>query len=80
MARILMHVSAFYDGETTPAGEVLVCDPDFARRTVLMGHGDLLVDGAPVDFEAACERLRATPEDVAMFAALRQAALAEREG
>lgn len=78
MAKVLMHVSAFYDGETTPAGEVLVCDADFARRVVLFGHGDLLDGGTALDFEAACERLRATPDDIALAAPIRAKALDER--
>lgn len=78
MAKVLMHVSAFYDGETTPAGEVVVCDADFAKRTVLFGHGELLVDGAPVDFETAGGVLRATPDEITATAPMRAAALAER--
>jgi hypothetical protein len=78
MAKVLMHVSACYDGETTPAGEVLVCDPEFAKRAVLFGHGDLLDAGAPLSFEAACERLRATADEVVAAAAIRAQALAER--
>ena len=80
MARVLMHVSACYDGETTPAGEVAVVDAEFARRVVLMGHGDLIVYGEPVDFVTACERLRAGADEIAAFAHIRAAALAEREG
>ena len=57
MAKVLMHVSAFYDGVTTEAEEEIVCDNGFAQRAVLMGHGDLIIDGAPVDFETACARL-----------------------
>ncbi len=80
MARVLMHVSAYYEGETHEPDAEILCDPGFARRVVLMGHGDLIVDGAPVDFAAACEILRAAPEDIAAFASIRAAALAEREG
>lgn len=78
MAKVLMHVSACYDGESTPAGEVLVCDADFAKRVVLFGHGDLLEAGEPLGFEAACEKLRATADEVAAAAATRAQALAER--
>ena len=80
MAKVLMHVSACYEGETTPAGEVLVCDPEFAKRAVLFGHGDLLEAGEPLGFEAACERLRASADEVAQWAPIRAQALAERAG
>lgn len=80
MPSVRVSVSAFYDGQTTPAGGVVVCDADFAKRTVLFGHGELLVDDAPVDFETACGRLRATDDEIAATAPIRAAALAEREG
>lgn len=80
MPSVRVSVSAFYDGQSTPAGGVVVCDAGFAKRTVLFGHGDLLVDGAPVGFEAACAQLRATADEVAATAPIRAAALAEREG
>lgn len=80
MAKVLMHVSGYYDGDTLPAGEVAVVDGEYARRAVLLGHADLLVDGAPVDFAAACERLRIAQDEVDAWAGQRAAALAEREG
>lgn len=80
MAKVLLHVSACYDGETTPASEVLVCDAEFAKRVVLFGHGDLLEAGEPLGFEAACERLRASADEMAMAAPIRTQALAERAG
>ena len=78
MAKVLMKVSGFYDGESSQPGDVVVCDPDYAKRVVLFGHGELLENGAPVSFEVACERLRVTSDDLAMSAQIRAQALADR--
>jgi hypothetical protein len=76
--KVKMHVSAFYDDESFGPGDVIVCDPEAAKRFVLFGHGDLLEAGEPLSFEAACEKLRTTEDEVAAAAAIRTGALAER--
>lgn len=76
--KVKIHVSAFYDGESFSPGDVIVCDPDAAKRFVLFGHGDLLDADAPLSFEAACEKLRVHDSEVASAAAIRAQALAER--
>lgn len=81
MAKVRLAVSAFYDGETHAAGADVPCDAEFAKRVVLFGHAQLLdKEDAPLTFEAACEALRVTADDLAATAGIRAAAIAELNG
>lgn len=80
MVKVRLNVSATYDGEHAP-GDKVACDVEFAKRTVLLGHAELLdKDGAPMEFDAACEALRANADDLAATAGIRAAYLAELNG
>lgn len=70
--KVKMRVSGLYDGDTYEAGDVVVCDPDYARRTLLYGHADVLgPDDELLEFDAAVQRLRIPPGEVAATAELR---------
>lgn len=79
MVKVKLNVSATYDGEHAPGDEV-VCDVEFAKRAVLFGHGELLDNGLPMTFEAACEALRVNADELAATAGIRAAFLAELNG
>jgi hypothetical protein len=81
MVKVRLAVSAFYDDETHEAGAEVPCDVEFAKRAVLFGHAQLLDKaGVPLTFEAACEALRVTADDLAATAGIRAAALADLNG
>jgi hypothetical protein len=72
MVKVRLNVSATYEGEHAP-GDDVVCDVEFARRTVLFGHAVLLENDAPMTFEAACQALRVSADDLAATADIRAA-------
>ena len=81
MTTVRVSVSAFYDGTSYEPGADVPCDADFARRTVLLGHAQLLdADGTPLAFEDACQALRIGEEEVAATAAQRVAVHDELNG